>query len=291
MAYVRITAASTIDGLKTAESVVIWSDVSNPDRACNFWAPEIHKVGDRWHVYFTASKCDPDWGVVLPTLRVYVLEGGMEHPLSSDYRLLDSIVPPNYNGGMLDATLFDIADTRYLLFSSVNGPESPDGASLWIAELLSAVTCGNATMIAAPEYEWEKEDSAVLEGPYGIMSPSGTTMVVYSADSCSTPAYKFGVMTLTAGGDPLQRASWIKSSTPIFETTNGLYGPGHNAFFKSPDGEQDWQVFHANLEASDGCGPSRKTFIQPVSWKGDQIDLGDPLPIGTEIDPPSGETP
>lgn len=100
---VRITAASTIDGLKTAESVVIWSDVSNPDRACNLWAPEIHKVGDRWHVYFTASKCDPDWGVVLPTLRVYVLEGGMEHPLSSDYRLLDSIVPPNYDGGMLDA--------------------------------------------------------------------------------------------------------------------------------------------------------------------------------------------
>ena len=100
---VRITAASTIDSLKTAESVVIWSDVSDPDRACNFWAPEIHKVDDRWHVYFTASKCDPDWGVVLPTLRVYVLEGGMEHPLSSDYRLLDSIIPPNYNGGMLDA--------------------------------------------------------------------------------------------------------------------------------------------------------------------------------------------
>ncbi|KAH7174078.1 glycosyl hydrolase [Fusarium flagelliforme] len=286
---VRITAASTIEGLKTAESVVIWSDVSDPDRACNFWAPEIHKVGDRWHVYFTASKCDPDWGVVLPTLKVYVLEGGMEHPLSSDYRLLDPIVPPNYNGGMLDATLFDIADTRYLLFSAVNGPESPDGASLWIAELLSAVTCGNATMIAAPEYEWEKEDSAVLEGPYGIISPSGTTMVVYSADSCSTPAYKLGVMTLTAGADPLRRASWIKSSTPIFETKNGLYGPGHNAFFKSPDGKQDWQVFHANLEANAGCGPSRKTFIQPVSWKGDHIDLGDPLPVSTEIDPPSGE--
>lgn len=104
---IRITTASTIEGLKTAESRVIWSDVSNPDRACNFWAPEIHKVGDRWHVYFTASKCDSDWGVVLPTLKVYVLEGGADNPLSSDYRILDSIVPPNYDGGMLDAVCFN----------------------------------------------------------------------------------------------------------------------------------------------------------------------------------------
>ncbi|KAL4726674.1 hypothetical protein ACLX1H_005562 [Fusarium chlamydosporum] len=133
-------------------------------------------------------------------------------------------------------------------------------------------------MIAAPEFDWEKKDSAVLEGPYGIVSPSGTTHVVYSADSCSTPEYKLGIMALTAGDDPLQRASWTKSSTPIFETKNGLYGPGHNAFFKSPDGKQDWQVFHANLKASDGCGPSRKTFIQPVSWSEDHINLGDPLP-------------
>lgn len=49
---VQITAASTIDGLKTAESHVIFSDRSNPDMACNFWAPEIHEVNGRWYVYF-----------------------------------------------------------------------------------------------------------------------------------------------------------------------------------------------------------------------------------------------
>lgn len=144
-------------------------------------------------------------------------------------------------------------------------------------------------MIAAPEYAWEKEDSAVLEGPYGIISPSGTIYVVYSADSCNTPAYKLGAMKFTTGGDPLSPSSWTKLSEPIFETKNGLYGPGHNAFFKSPDGTQDWQVFHANLNPSDGCGSTRKVFIQPVSWSNDTVDLGDPLPTGTEINPPAGE--
>ncbi|KAG7060396.1 hypothetical protein JMJ76_0000833 [Colletotrichum scovillei] len=286
---VRITAASTIEGLKTAEPRVIWSDTTNPARACNFWAPEMHKLGDRWYTYFTASVCNSDWGIVLPSLRVFVLEGGEESPLSANYTLLDSIVPPNYDGGMLDATVFEIDNTKYFLFSAVKGPISPDGASLWIAELLSPTECGNATMIAAPEYEWEKEDSAVLEGPYGVISPCGTIYVVYSADSCSTPAYKLGAMKFAKGGDPLSRSSWTKLSQPIFETKNGLYGPGHNAFFKSPDGTQDWQVFHANLNPGDGCGTTRKVFIQPVSWTNNTVDLGDPLPVGTEINPPSGE--
>jgi len=28
--------------------------------------------------------------------------------------------------------------------------------------------------------------------------------------------------------------------------TNGVYGPGHNGFFKSPDGTEDWIVYQAN---------------------------------------------
>lgn len=144
-------------------------------------------------------------------------------------------------------------------------------------------------MIAAPSYDWEKEDSAVLEGPYGLISPSGTNYIVYSADSCSTPAYKLGLMYLTCGADPLRAESWTKHPEPIFETGNGLYGPAHNAFFKSPDGKEDWQVFHANLRAQDGCGQTRQTFVQPVMWDGDWPDLGVPMPVGTEIESPSGE--
>jgi GH43 family beta-xylosidase len=82
---------------------VIWSDRSNPERACNFWAPEMHNVDGRWYLYFSSSVCDEDWGIVLPSLRVYVLGGGVENPLSGDYEMLGPIVPPNFDHGMLDA--------------------------------------------------------------------------------------------------------------------------------------------------------------------------------------------
>ena len=53
------------------------------------------------------SICHPpdgdDWEAVLPTLRVYVLGGGTENPLSADYEFLGMIRPPNYDYGMLDA--------------------------------------------------------------------------------------------------------------------------------------------------------------------------------------------
>lgn len=146
-------------------------------------------------------------------------------------------------------------------------------------------------MLAEPTLAWEQEDSPVLEGPYGIISPGGTVYVVYSADSCNTPAYKLGALELLANAtDPLLPASWAKLTEPIFQTTNGLYGPAHNAFFKSPDGTEDWMVFHANLKETDGCGSTRQTFIQKVGWgEDDRPDLSEPLPIRTEIAPPSGE--
>lgn len=63
----------------------------------------MHKVGDHWYVYFSSSLCDPDWDIVLPSLRVYVLRGGTDNPLSGDYEMLGAIQPPNFDHGMLDA--------------------------------------------------------------------------------------------------------------------------------------------------------------------------------------------
>lgn len=63
----------------------------------------MHNVDGRWYLYFSSSVCNEDWGIVLPSLRVYVLGGGTENPLSGDYEMLGPIIPPNFDHGMLDA--------------------------------------------------------------------------------------------------------------------------------------------------------------------------------------------
>ena len=43
----QITRARTLEGLKTGETRVVYSD-PEPSRCCNVWAPELHKIGNRY---------------------------------------------------------------------------------------------------------------------------------------------------------------------------------------------------------------------------------------------------
>lgn len=162
------------------------------------------------------------------------------------------------------------------------------GQSNYIAELLTPSTTGPATLLSRPTLEWERRGNPVNEGPYGI-SRNGTDFVVYSASYCVTQYYSLGLLTLKKGADPLRTDSWVKSPRPIFESANGLFGTAHNAFFKSPDGTEDWNVYHANRSPSGVCDGGRQTFIQKMDWNADGTpNLGRPVGAGVEIREPSG---
>ena len=64
-------------------------------------------------------------------------------------------------------------------------------------------------------------------------------------------------MLTYTGDDPLSADSWTKSPSPVFQGTDEVFSPGHNTFFKSPDGTEDWIVYHANDSASGGCDMNR----------------------------------
>lgn len=133
--------------------------------------------------------------------------------------------------------------------------------------------------------------AAVNEGPVALQR-NGTTFIVCSASYCQTADYKLGRLTYT-GTDPLSASSWTKKSTPVFERNdaNGVYGPGHNGFFTSPDGTESWIVYHANSTSSGGCGNGRTTRGQKFTWNADGTpNLGTPVATGTSLAGPSGET-
>jgi GH43 family beta-xylosidase len=50
---------------------------------------------------------------------------------------------------------------------------------------------------------------------------------------------------------------------------NSVYAPGHNSFFKSPDGTEDWIIYHANSKSGEGCGRKRSPRTQKFSWNKD----------------------
>jgi GH43 family beta-xylosidase len=131
----------------------------------------------------------------------------------------------------------------------------------------------------------------VNEGPE-ILQHGGRIFLVYSAGGCWTDYYSLGMLTASASSDLLRPESWKKAPSPVFwlSPSAHAYGTGHNSFFQSPDGTEDWIVYHANAEAGQGCGGKRAPRAQRFTWNADGTpDFGRPVGVGVEMKAPSGE--
>jgi GH43 family beta-xylosidase len=88
----------------------------------------------------------------------------------------------------------------------------------------------------------------------------------------------------------LNLSSWKKHSHPVFTASaeNRVYAPGHNSFFRSPDGTEDWILYHANDNPGEGCGSLRSPRAQPFTWTSDGLpDFGHPISTSVKLAEPS----
>ncbi|KAK7440242.1 hypothetical protein VKT23_017183 [Stygiomarasmius scandens] len=171
----------------------------------------------------------------------------------------------------------------FLVYSSWDG----NNQCLWISQMTSAATVGNTVKISTPTFDWEKVGANVNEGPEAIYGPTGRTFIVYSASNCAGTGYKLGLLELT-GSSPLSASSWTKFSNPVFVSANNVWQPGHNGLFTSPNGQDIWQVFHANTATPGTCDGARYTAVQKVNWNSDgSPNFGSPAALGTEISEPA----
>ncbi|HET8936102.1 MAG TPA: glycoside hydrolase family 43 protein [Polyangiales bacterium] len=283
---ITIKRSKTLGGLADAEAIRVWEG-DEASRCCNIWAPEFHLLdgpnGKRWYLYFTAGPS----GSNTDNQRMHVLESAGTDPLGP-YTYKARLRDPQADSWAIDGSVFLLQDKLYYLFSAWEG----DNQNVYIAALRNPWTLqGGRVRISQPTRPWERMTANVNEGPVALQH-ADRTFIVYSASACWGSDYKLGMLTYEPGRDPLQPEAWVKSPEPVFARADAasVYGPGHNGFFKSPDGSEDWIVYHAN-SASDGvCDIKRTTRAQPFTWKADGTpDFGKPLPLTTAIPVPSGE--
>lgn len=274
----------TLAGLKTATPEPIYFE-TDPSRCCNMWAPEFRLLdgpnGLRWYFYYTAGT----WGTY-DNQHSEVLESAGLDPMGP-YTYKGRIYDPENDTWSIDGGILELNGNLYFLFSAFENAKQ----SLFIAPMRNPWTiAGSRVMISQPEYPWEEQGGFVNEGPASLHH-NGDTFILYSASSCATPDYKLGMLTYN-GGDPLSVDSWVKSPEPVFQRSdeNGVFAPGHNGFFQSPDGTEDWIVYHANSSADYGCDGRRTTRVQKFTWNDDGTpNFGVPMAEGEVIDAPSGD--
>ncbi|OLF74594.1 alpha-L-arabinofuranosidase [Pseudoalteromonas haloplanktis] len=271
----------TLAGLADATPVNVWS-ATDPARCCNFWAFEFHRVkgpeGYRWYMMYTAGTDG-----TLDNQHLNVLESAGDDPMGP-YEYKGALMPDVWN---IDGNYLSYKDKLYVIYSQWQGDQQLN----IIAEMENPWTLKKGTphtVITRPELDWEISGRKVTEGAE-ILQHNGRTFMTYSASFCNTPDYKLGMLELV-GDDPLDANSWKKFEQPVFERTTEVFGPGHNGFFTSPDGSEDWLVYHGNDSVEHGCSATRSLRAQKFTWNDDGTpNFAKPVTPGVEVAPPSGE--
>lgn len=285
---IAIYKTSKMSKLKNASATTIWTPPATGPYSKQIWAPEIHYLQGKWYVYFAADDGDN------ANHRIYVIENSSADPLTGTWEFKGKISDTTADKWAIDASEFDYNGQAYLIWSG--WPGDVDGQqNIYIAKLKNPWTMdGSRVMISTATYNWEMYGAppTVNEGPEVLKNTAGKIFLTYSASGCWTDDYALGMLSLKDGGDPLNKADWIKSASAVFtkNAANGAFGPGHNSFFKSRDGKEDWIIYHANPVSGEGCGDARSPRMQRFTWKADGTpDFGIPVSTSTAIKVPSGE--
>lgn len=283
----------TMPGLATAPHKTIWRPPVNTSYSKNIWAPELHFLQGKWYMYFAADDGHN------ANHRMYVLENSSHDPLEGEW-IFKGQIGDQTNKWAIDGSVFENREQLYMIWSGWEG-DSNGQQNIYMAKMANPYTItGERVKVSSPEFEWEKHGDLhdannpphvnVNEGPE-ILKHGNQLFLIYSASGCWTDHYALGMLTVKVSADLMDPKSWKKSPEPVFQTNkeNSVYAPGHNSFFKSPDGKEDWIIYHANPAPGCGCGNQRSPRMQKFTWKKDgSPDFGLPVKIGTLLAVPAG---
>ena len=286
----NLTLRKTVDitDLRNAEKKVVWIPEAGHPWSKDLWAPELHRWADKWYIYFAAD------GGENSSHRIYAVENDSDDPTQGTWTLKGKVSDPT-DRWAIDATVFELGDEHYMVWSGWQSVKDGE-QDLFIAHMSNPWTIDSPRiLISKPTYAWERHGDlpgrhvSVNEGPEALIH-GDSVFLTFSASGCWTDFYSLGVLQASSTSDLLNPDSWTKFDHPFLSTDAEAkaFGPGHNGFFKSPDGKEDWIIYHANPAPGEGCGNFRSPRIQRFTWNPDGTpNFGRPEPLGEPMSKPA----
>ncbi|WP_345329759.1 glycoside hydrolase family 43 protein [Mucilaginibacter defluvii] len=288
--HLAIWKTKDITDLKSAERKTIWTPPPGTMYSKEIWAPELHFIRGKWYMYFAADDGNNDHH------RMYVVENASADPMQGEWTFKGQVKDATGKWA-IDGSVFENKGQLYMIWAGWEGDVNVK-QNIYIAKMSNPWTISSErVMIATPTYAWEKDGDLpggkhldVNEGPQ-ILMHGKDIFLIYSASACWTDNYALGMLRAKANANLLDPKSWKKSPEPVFKQSpeTGVYAPGHNSFFKSPDGKEDWILYHANSNPGDGCSNKRSPRAQKFTWNKDgSPNFGVPLSTSKPLAKPSG---
>lgn len=219
-----------------------------------FWAPELHRVGNRFAVYYSA--------------------GDSSGRLAIGAAFADSVTGPYTDLGrplirddslwFIDVNFFRDDDGRQYLYWKEDGGNT----RIFGQEVDQAGTglIGPRKVVLQKGLAWEGAKG--IEGTW-LMKKDGTYYMFYSGELFSSDRYAIGV---ARAGSPL--ASFAKKGDPILRSGSRWKGPGHNSVTQV--GANHYMVYHA-WDRTAGAG-DRAGLVDKITWSNGWPAVGNDRP-------------
>ena len=113
---IELRRAETVEGLAHAQPAVIWRKHESGPMSRYIWAPEIHRIGGEWVVYFAATGHEPDGNGVFDH-RIFALSNSSENPMEGSFMERGQI-DTGMESFCLDASSFTCGGKRYFVWAT-----------------------------------------------------------------------------------------------------------------------------------------------------------------------------
>lgn len=243
-----------------------------------FWAPEFHVIGDDLYILLALS--GDAWG---PQSHMMKLKTGGSIIEAEDWETPVRVKKMNgsfltVSGITLDMTYFKAAKKSYLVWSERYGigTRHDTGSMLYIAQIEETnpyQLINDPVLIARPLYGWENIDGTINnEGPYALVTDK-QVYIAYAGGAAGGYSYVTGILCADIDSDLMKPDEWNKKGAPVlsYYSIDGVYGPGHNTFYKDEDGDI-FIVYHAQVKIK---GTPRCTAAHRVHFGNRDIPIFD----------------
>jgi len=274
-------SATNLASLSRASIQTIWTE-SDPGRSHDIWAPAFFTFDDHWYVYWTGD----DGSIGNHRMRVLESDGLLSQGITptTSYHFKSTLNDPANDVLGIDGVPFMHNNQLYFVWaagyccgfdtlrlSTMSNPYTLSGTSV----ALNVDSC-----------------DGVAEAP-ATLHRNGRTWLVYSICDTGKPTYQLQMESINDGADPMHPGNWhdwgtVFASNPAAD----VWSVGSNGFFTSPDGTQDWIVYHGkDTDASGNDTYShRNTRAQQFTWNSNgSPDFGTPVGLGTPVPLPAGD--
>ncbi|KAF2727193.1 alpha-N-arab-like proteininofuranosidase [Polyplosphaeria fusca] len=287
---VTLLRSKRLTNWNDAENKTLFAPPPGLSYSTDIWAPELHSIHGNWYVIFTADPANDspppevdmycDFNCPAVHHRMFVLEGThSDSPWDATYAYKAQL--DTYDQFAIDGTYFQHDSGLYHIYSCWYRAYDAWPANLCITKLLNPYTVSSnfseRQIISVPSNPWEKtpygrpfnERLSSNEAPQQLTNPkTGQQFVIYSAARSDNRNYCLGLLELVNGGDPMNPSDWRKDNSGCVFYQNPpaeAYGVGHASFTTSPDGSEDWIVYHGMRDPSNGWA-ARTIRTQMFTW-------------------------